>query len=109
MSTDQKWLAVYVALSRVRNLDSLRSIGLKKNIRKIIEEGPPEKLLAQFEKYCGDKEKDTLKLTQDLGSNWAGSSQAYCDCSARSSFFGGYSREAFELTQNALNHGCYDY
>ena len=66
LSADQKWLAVYVALSRVRNLDSLRSIGLNKKIKQIIEQGPPEELMAQFEKYFGDKEEATLKLTQEL-------------------------------------------
>jgi len=66
LSLDQKWLAVYVALSRVRNLNSLRSIGLKKQIRKIIEQGPPEELMTQFDKYFGDKEVATLDLTRDL-------------------------------------------
>ena len=55
-----------MALSRVRNLNSLRSIGLKRNIRKIVEQGPPEELMAQFDKYFGDKEEATLKLTQEL-------------------------------------------
>ena len=62
---EQKWLAVYVALSRVRNLKSLRSIGLNKKIKHIIEwgsfrgaHGP-----AQFEKYFGVKEKQTLDMT----------------------------------------------
>lgn len=66
LDTDQKWLAVYVALSRVRNLDSLRSIGMKKQIRKIIEQGPPEALMMQFSKYFGDKEDATLKLAHLL-------------------------------------------
>jgi hypothetical protein len=66
LASDQKWLAVYVALSRVRNLNSLRSIGLKKQIRKIIEQGPPEELMTQFDKYFGDKEVATLKLTREL-------------------------------------------
>ena len=66
LSPDQKWLAVYVALSRVRSLNSLRSIGLSRNIRKIVEQGPPEELMAQFDKYFGDKEEATLKLTQEL-------------------------------------------
>ena len=60
---EQKWLAVYVALSRVRNLKSLRSIGLNKKIKQIIERGPPEELMAQFEQYFGAKEKQTLDLT----------------------------------------------
>ena len=66
LSPAQKWLAVYVALSRVRNLDSLKSRGLGKKIRTVIEAGPPEELLAQFEKYIGEKEGATLKLTADI-------------------------------------------
>ena len=54
-----RWLAVYVALSRVRNLKSLRSIGLKKDIREIIEAGPPDTLPAQFPKLFDEKEKQT--------------------------------------------------
>ena len=66
LSPAQKWLAVYVALSRVRNLNSLRSIGLNKNVRKIMEAGPPEELMSQFDKYFGEKEVATLKLTEEL-------------------------------------------
>ena len=54
-----RWLAIYVALSRVRNLKSLRSIGLKKDIREIIEAGPPDTLPAQFHKLFDEKEKQT--------------------------------------------------
>ena len=35
-----RWLAIYVALSRVRRLKNLRSIGLNKEIRRIMEAGP---------------------------------------------------------------------
>ena len=63
---EQKWLAVYVALSRVRKLSKLRSIGLGKNVRKIIQRGPPEELTAQFKKYFGDKEKATFESTEKL-------------------------------------------
>ena len=51
------WLAIYVALSRVRKLANLRSVGLTTKIRRIIEEGPPESIPAQFEKYFAEKEK----------------------------------------------------
>ena len=70
LSSAQKWLAVYVALSRVRNLNSLKSIGLSKKIRTIIEAGPPDELLAQFEKYFGEKEGAVLKLTIDIVQIW---------------------------------------
>ena len=66
LTTEQKWLAVYVALSRVRNLKSLRSIGLDNKVRKIIEQGPPEGLMLQFTKNFGDKEEETLKLTKTI-------------------------------------------
>jgi hypothetical protein len=66
LMAEQKWLAVYVALSRVRNLKSLRSIGMDKKVKKIIEKGPPDDLMLQFKKYFGDKEEATLKLTTKL-------------------------------------------
>ena len=54
-----RWLAIYVALSRVRRLKSLRSIGLNNDIREIIEAGPPDTLPAQFHKLFSEKEKQT--------------------------------------------------
>ena len=56
---DLRWLAIYVALSRVRRLKNLRSIGLSRDIRAIIEEGPPDTLPAQFEKLFKEKEAQT--------------------------------------------------
>ena len=55
-----RWLAIYVALSRVRRLKNLRSIGLTKAIREIIEEGPPDSLPMQFEKLFKEKEMQTV-------------------------------------------------
>ena len=54
-----RWMAIYVALSRVRRLKNLRSIGLNKDIRKIMEEGPPDSLPAQFQKLFNEKEAQT--------------------------------------------------
>jgi len=54
-----RWLVIYVALSRVRRLKNLRSIGLTDDIRAIMEEGPPEGLPAQFQKLFKDKEAQT--------------------------------------------------
>ena len=54
-----RWLAIYVALSRVRRLENLRSIGLNKEIREIMEAGPPDTLPAQFLKLFGEKEAQT--------------------------------------------------
>lgn len=54
-----RWLVVYVALSRVRSLSSLRSIGLTTAVRRIIEEGPPDKLHTALKRLFGDKIADT--------------------------------------------------
>ena len=54
-----RWLAIYVALSRVRRLKNLRSVGLTKQIREIMEEGPPDSLPAQFQKLFQEKEAQT--------------------------------------------------
>ena len=56
---DLRWLAIYVALSRVRRLKNLRSIGLSRDIRAIMEEGPPDTLPAQFHKLFSEKEAQT--------------------------------------------------
>jgi len=56
LSKDVLWLSVYVALSRVRALSRLKSVGLGIHIRKIIEQGPPENLLQCFQRLFGDKE-----------------------------------------------------
>ena len=58
-SRDIKWLIVYVMLSRVRGLDCLASFGLSDKIREIIESGPPEELIATFERLFGEKAKNT--------------------------------------------------
>ena len=57
---DVRWLATYVALSRVRRLKNLRSIGLSKDIRAIMEEGPPHTLPAQFHKCFSEEEAQTV-------------------------------------------------
>ena len=54
-----RWLAIYVALSRVRGLKNLRSVGLNKDIRRIMEAGPPDTLPAQFQKLFREKEAQT--------------------------------------------------
>ena len=59
------WLAVYVALSRVRSLKYLRSIGMTDKIKNIIEEGPPDSLPAQFEKYFGKTETKTAAIAEE--------------------------------------------
>ncbi len=59
------WLAVYVVLSRVRSFDKLRSIGLTSTIRNVIEQGPPDTLPAQFERYFAEKEVETLAAARE--------------------------------------------
>ena len=54
-----RWLARYVALSRVRRLKNLRSVGLNRDIRRVMEAGPPDSLPAQFHKLFHEKEAQT--------------------------------------------------
>ena len=61
LTKDMVWLATYVAISRVRKLANLRSVGLTRKIRGIIEAGPPESIPAMFAKYFAEKEKNTQK------------------------------------------------
>ena len=55
LSTVMKWISCYMALSRVRSLSELRSIGLTSSIRELIDNGPPEGFLPRFLKIFGDK------------------------------------------------------
>ena len=59
MDPEVRWLLVYVMLSRVRALDCLVSSGLNEKIREIMESGPPQVLVGNFEKLFGDKSKKT--------------------------------------------------
>jgi hypothetical protein len=59
LSESMQWLASYVALSRVRKLANLRSIGLTTKIKRVIERGPPDSLPAQFAQYFAEKEEMT--------------------------------------------------
>jgi hypothetical protein len=65
LSGDLIWLAVYVAISRVRRLANFRSVGLTDKIRTIIESGPPDSIPAQFETYFAQKEVQTEKLARE--------------------------------------------
>ena len=51
-----KWIATYMALSRVQSLKQLRSIGLTTTIRDIIDDGPPEEI---FWDRFGEKIRQT--------------------------------------------------
>jgi hypothetical protein len=48
-----------MALSRVRCLSELRSIGLTSSIRELIDLGPPEGFLTRFQRIFKDKIADT--------------------------------------------------
>ena len=61
LSKDMVWLATYVAISRVRKLENLRSVGLTRKIKDVIEAGPPDTIPDMFAKYFGEKEKTTQK------------------------------------------------
>ena len=54
-------------------LKNLRSIGLNKDIRKIMEEGPPDSFPAQFHKLFNEKEAQTALDADDAMSalGWA--------------------------------------
>jgi len=56
-----KWLIIYVILSRPRSLAALQSVGLTDKVRSVIEEGPPEELVANFRKLFEGKIKETKK------------------------------------------------
>ena len=60
MDADMKWLTMYVILSRVRSLDTLRTTGMHTEkdatrIRGIMEGGPPTMITEVFERYFKDK------------------------------------------------------
>ena len=59
LTSDIKWLIVYVMLSRVRSLGQLRSVGLSPAIRAIIESGAPSDLVQTFDKLFKDKISET--------------------------------------------------
>ena len=58
-SSTVKWLIVYVMLSRPRSLANLISVGLTDKVRGIIEQGPPEELVATFHKLFDKKIEET--------------------------------------------------
>ena len=64
-SATVKWLIVYVMLSRPRSLATLTSVGLTEKVRAIIEQGPPEELVATFHKLFDEKIKKTKALAQE--------------------------------------------
>jgi hypothetical protein len=65
LRTDMRWLATYVAFSRVRSLSQFRSVGLTADIRKIIEQGPPDSLPKRFKMLFADKEVATNVIAEE--------------------------------------------
>ena len=55
LSLVMKWTSCYMALSRVRSLSTLRSIGLTSDIKELIDAGPPPGGLTRFYQVFGDK------------------------------------------------------
>ena len=59
-----RWLIVYGMLSRLRSLATLKSVNLTKQIRDIMEKGPPEDLVANFDKLFREKIEATAALAR---------------------------------------------
>ena len=66
LSKMMKWTACYMALSRVRSLSALRSIGLTSDVRELIDLGPPDGFLTRFLKVFEDKIASTQKDVEDV-------------------------------------------
>ena len=65
LSTVLKWITCYMALSRVRSLSELRSVGLTPSIRELIDLGPPEGFLARFLKVFENHIPRTHQAVED--------------------------------------------
>ena len=66
LSNVMKWISCYMSLSRVRNLREFRCIGLTKEIRELIDLGPPEGFLTRFLKVFEEKAARTQKDIEDV-------------------------------------------
>ena len=71
LAMEMRWLAAYVALSRVRSLSRLRSIGLTSELLKMLQTGPPDSLPQKFQQLFADKEVDT-NAAADAAMRWLG-------------------------------------
>ena len=69
-SSTVKWLIVYVMLSRPRSLATLTSVGLTDRVRTIIEQGPPEELVATFHKFFDEKIEKTKAMAVELAKQY---------------------------------------
>ena len=66
LSHVMKWIACYMALSRVRSLREFRCIGLTPAIRELIDLGPPAGFLTRFLKVFEEKAAQTQKDIEDV-------------------------------------------
>ena len=66
VSKVMKWITYYMALSRVRSLSTLRSIGLTADVRELIDSGPPEGFLTRFFKVFGEKIDSTQQEVENV-------------------------------------------
>ena len=70
-SSELRWLATYVALSRPPSLAQFISVGLPDELRNIIEAGPPEGILSRFNDMFKEKEEAThiraAEVMRELG------------------------------------------
>ena len=62
---DMRWLIEYAMRSRSRCRATLKSVNLAKQIRDITEQGPPDDLVANFDKLSHDRIKETRKLARE--------------------------------------------
>ena len=69
-SKQTKWLIVYVLLSRPRSLKALRSVGLNEQVRSLIEGGPPDEVVGEFETIFRDKINATHKAASEVVKRW---------------------------------------
>ena len=59
-----QWLIVYVMLSRPRALSQMKSVNLTSKVRELIERGPPEDLVVNFQKLFSEKIGETQQLAR---------------------------------------------
>ena len=59
-----RWLIVYVMLSRLRPLATIKPVNLTRQIRNIIEKGLPGDLVANFDKLFREKIEATAALAR---------------------------------------------
>ena len=60
-----RWIAVYMALSRLQSLKEFRSIGITTKIRDIINGGPPPGMLTRFTHLFASKAEETERLVEE--------------------------------------------